>query len=292
MCVHFVSIGHCEVFKEELPITTANTRDCPRLAASSYLNTAPLIWSFQYGTRQNVARLLTDAAPARCADLLARGQVEAALVPIIEYQRIPEVRVVPGVCVGSHSAVRSVVLVSKYDDLKNVRKVALDTSSRTSQALVKIIFREFLELEPQWESFSPDLEVMMASNDAALLIGDPGMKIPAQGLHVFDLASLWRGFTGTGFIFAMWMLRAGAVELIKSVDFVGARDEGLRQIDSIISQSENYLPLSREEIREYLTTNITFQVDETLERGMRLYFELALRHGLIEDNKPLQYMKS
>jgi len=125
----------------------------PRIAASSYLNTAPLIWSFLRGSRRHKVRLVTDAAPARCADLLASGEVDAALVPIIEYQRIPEVRVVPDVCVGSHSTVRSVVLVSKYDDLKNVRSVALDSSSRTSQALVKIIFLEFLDHEPNWESW-------------------------------------------------------------------------------------------------------------------------------------------
>ena len=111
--------------------------------------------------------------------------MEAALVPIIDYQRIPEIRVVPDVCVGSQAAVRSVVLISKYDDLKKVRSVALDDSSRTSQALVKIIFREFLGCKPQWEPYSPDLRVMMQSNDAALLIGDPAMKIAASGLHVF-----------------------------------------------------------------------------------------------------------
>jgi chorismate dehydratase len=233
---------------------------------------------------------VTDAAPARCADLLGRGEVEAALVPIIEYQRIPEIRVVPGVCVGSHSAVRSVVLVSKYEDLKNVRRVALDVSSRTSQALVKVIFREFLALEPNWESASPDLEVMMESNDAALLIGDPGMTIPPQGLHVFDLASLWHRFTDTGFVFAMWMARSGAVDAIRGVDFAGARDEGLEQIEKIISQCENDVPLSREEIREYLTANITFEIDESLEKGMRLYFELAWKHGLIENNKPLEFI--
>lgn len=235
-------------------------------------------------------QLVTDAAPARCADLLAREQVEAALVPVIEYQRIPEVRVVPGVCVGSHSAVRSVVLVSKHDDLKNVRRVALDASSRTSQALVKIIFREFLCVEPEWESASPDVQVMMEGNDAALVIGDPAMKIPAKDFHVFDLASLWHRFTDTGFVFAMWMARAGAVAAISKLDFAGARDEGLEQIERIVDQYENEVPLPREEIRKYLTDNITFQIDEGLEKGMRLYFELALKHGLIENNNPLKFL--
>lgn len=235
-------------------------------------------------------RLVTDAAPARCADLLAREQVEAALVPVIEYQRIPGIRVVPGVCVGSHSAVRSVVLVSKHDDLTNVRRVALDASSRTSQTLVKIIFREFLDAEPEWESASPDVQVMMESNDAALIIGDPAMRILPPELHIFDLASLWRRFTDTGFVFAMWMVRAGAVAAISKLDFAGARDEGLEQIERIVDQYENEVPLPREEIRKYLTDNITFQIDESLEKGMRLYFELALKHGLIENNKPLKFL--
>lgn len=235
-------------------------------------------------------RLVTDAAPARCADLLARDQVEAALVPVIEYQRIPGIRVVPGVCVGSHSAVRSVVLVSKHDDLTNVRRVALDASSRTSQTLVKIIFREFLDAEPEWESASPDVQVMMESNDAALIIGDPAMRILPPELHIFDLASLWRRFTDTGFVFAMWMVRAGAVAAISKLDFAGARDEGLEQIERIVDQYENEVPLPREEIRKYLTDNITFQIDESLEKGMRLYFELALKHGLIENNKPLKFL--
>jgi chorismate dehydratase len=235
---------------EEELLITSNIKDLPRLAASSYLNTAPLIWSFQHGNHRDAVHLVTDAAPARCADLLARREVEAALVPIIEYQRIPGVRVVPDVCVGSHTAVRSVVLVSKHDDLNNVRRVALDTSSRTSQALVKIVFREFLNREPDWESSRPDLQGMLEHNDAALLIGDPAMKIPPQGLHVFDLASLWRRFTDTGFVFAMWMVRGGAVEATRQVDFAGARDEGLEQIERIIAQYEIDVPLSPEDIRE------------------------------------------
>jgi chorismate dehydratase len=233
---------------------------------------------------------VTDAAPARCADLLARREVAAALVPIIEYQRIPDVRVVPGVCVGSHQAVRSVVLVSKLDELKSVKRIALDASSRTSQALVKIIFREFLGFEPEWESSTPDVQAMLKNCDAALLIGDPAMKVSVADVHVFDLATLWHQFTGAGFVFAMWMVRADAVAAVNDVDFAGARDEGLREVEQIISQYENELALPRAEIRKYLTQNITFRLDESLERGLRLYFELAHKHGLIENNKPLDFV--
>jgi chorismate dehydratase len=291
--ISLASRGEVLVIGENI-ISIANSqgRRRPSVAASSYLNTAPLIWSFQQGRLQGTVELVTDTAPARCGDLLARGEVEAALVPIIEYQRIPGARVVPGVCVGSHSAVRSVVLVSNYDDLKDVRRVGLDESSRTSQALVKIIFREFLNQEPQWETSSPDIEAMMKDHDAALIIGDPAMNITLPDVHVFDLASLWRRYTNTGFVFAMWMARAESVERARDIDFAGARDEGLEQVEKIISESESDLPLPRAEIRKYLTENITFHLDDELEKGMRLYFELARKHGLIESNKPLEFIAS
>ncbi len=90
----------------------------PRIAASSYLNTAPRIWSFIHGARRDAVNLLTDTAPARCAEMLARGEVDVALVPVIEYQRLDGVSIVPDVCVGSRSAVRSVVLATKRNNLR------------------------------------------------------------------------------------------------------------------------------------------------------------------------------
>src|SRR5216684_7676215 len=141
-----------------------------RVAASSYLNTAPLIWSFIQGGQRNSVDLFTDTAPARCAEMLARGEVDAALVPVIEYQRLAGVSIIPDVCVGSRSAVRSVVLATRRNNLKKVTRVALDDSSRTSVALVKIIFREFLGFEPEWQVRRPVLSEMLEENDAALII--------------------------------------------------------------------------------------------------------------------------
>src|SRR5437879_4392579 len=149
----------------------------PRIAASSYLNTAPLIWSFIHGSQRDAVELFTDRSPARCAEMLASDEVDAALVPVIEYQRIPDIVIVPDVCVGSRSAVRSVVLVTRRNNLKKITRVALDDSSRTSVALVKIIFREFLGFEPEWRTSAPDLKSMLAEADAALIIGDPAMKV-------------------------------------------------------------------------------------------------------------------
>lgn len=263
----------------------------PRIAASSYLNTAPLIWSFIHGSQRDAVELITDAAPARCAELLANGEVEAALVPVIEYQRTPDLVIVPDVCVGSRSAVRSVVLVSRLNNLKKVKRVALDNSSRTSVALVKIIFREFLGFEPEWEVSDPDFQSMLRKADAALIIGDPAMKIPRDQFRVFDLATLWHEFTGFGFVFAMWMARKEGAETIRGIDFAAARDEGLMHLDDIVSQSQGELGLSEKEIKQYLTENIAFRMNEEIENGLKRYFELTARHRLIDATRPLEFIR-
>ncbi len=261
----------------------------PRIAASSYLNTAPLIWSFLHGSKQNAVELFTHQAPARCAEMLSGGEVQAALVPVIEYQRIPDIEIVPDVCVGSRSAVRSVVIASKLNNLKKVKRVALDDSSRTSVALVKIIFREFLGFEPEWQAARPDLRLMLEHNDAALVIGDPAMKIPRDQFRIFDLATLWHDFTGLGFVFAMWMAGSKYAEQVRPVDFKAARDEGLAHLDEIAAGYEDKT-LTPEQIQDYLTRNIAFQMNEDMLKGLRLYFELAQKNGLIEKVRPLDFI--
>lgn len=235
-------------------------------------------------------QLLTDAAPARCADMLARGEVEAALVPVIEYQRIPEIMIVPEVCVGSRERVRSVVLVTKDAELKDVRSVALDTSSRTSATLVQIIFREFLGFEPEWRPRAPDLGAMLKETDAALIIGDPAMTFARESLRVYDLASLWREHTGLGFVFAMWMAREAAAESVRGVDFAGARDEGLARVEEIINSYEDALRLSRAELREYLLENISYMLDAEMHEGLDLYYRLAHKHGLLSALRSLRML--
>lgn len=263
-----------------------------RIAASSYLNTAPLIWSFINGPRKDDVELFTHQAPARCAEMLSDGEADAALVPVIEYQRIPDIAIVPDVCVGSRSAVRSVVIASKLNNLKKVKRVALDDSSRTSVALVKIIFREFLGFEPEWQVSPPDLRSMLEHHDAALIIGDPAMKISRERFRVFDLATLWHDYTGFGFVFAMWMMRSNHAKHIRAIDFKAAREEGLAHLDEIAAGYEDKPTLSHDEIKDYLTRNIAFQMDEHMMKGLELYFDLARKHELINDAKLLNFIRA
>ena len=262
----------------------------PRLAASSYLNSVPLIWSFMHGSRRRDVELITDAAPARCADLLARAAVDAALVPVIEYQRIPEILIVPEVCVGARRAVRSVRLATRGAELKDARTVALDTSSRTSAALAQIIFREFLGREPRFTPCEPNLNQMLDAHDAALMIGDPGMMFQPEGLRVFDVASLWCEYTGLSFVFAMWMARESAQAKISKVDFAGACDEGLAHVEAIAAQYEDILNRPRSELCSYLLENICYKLDHEMRAGLELFYKLAYKHHLIPAIRPLRLL--
>lgn len=222
--------------------------------------------------------------------MLANSEVQAALVPVIEYQRLENVSLIPGVCVGSKKEVRSVVLVSKLDELAKVKSVALDESSRTSATLVKIIFREFLDSEPVWTNCSPDLDLMLQTNDAALIIGDPAMTFSREERKIWDMASLWRKHTDLGFVFAMWLVRNDAVKTLSRIDFRGARDEGVAHIDQIVASYLEKIPLTRGELFHYLTENISYEIDDSMDKGLRLYFNLALKHDLIGGVKPLQFV--
>lgn len=261
-----------------------------RISASSYSNTAPLIWSFLYGANRGRFELILDNAPARSAELLRQKRVDAALVPVIEYQRIEDVLLVPDVCVGAKETVRSVCLVTRGADLKSVKSVALDVSSKTSVALVKIIFREFLTREPKFKEANPNLETMLADSDCALLIGDPALAIDEKIYRKFDLAETWKSFTDFGFVFAMWMANAEKAAAAKQINFQDARDEGLNHLDEIIANYAPEISLAPGDFRTYLSENICYAVDDSMRKGLELYFELARKHHLIERLKPLRFV--
>jgi chorismate dehydratase len=295
-----------------------------RISASSYSNTAPLIWSFLYGSQHGRVEIILDNAPARSAQLLEQDRVDTALVPVIAYQQIDGLRMIPDVCVGARRRVRSVALVTRGCELPDVKSVALDVSSKTSVVLTKIIFREFLGFEPEWRDAEPNVETMLASADAALLIGDPALSIPDCGtrnaeslssssavdsteiidhtnsafrvprsafedsaIKKFDLAALWHQYTGLGFVFAMWMTRAER----SPTDFAAARDEGLGHLDEIAANYSGEIGLSREEMMSYLSENISYSIDDPMQKGLKLYFDLAGKCGLIEAARSPRYLE-
>lgn len=232
------------------------------------------------------AELIMDNAPARSAELLAQDRVDAALVPVIAYQMLDDARLLPDVCVGAKRQVRSVCLVTDGRELSDVKSASLDISSRTSVVLTKIIFREFLGFEPEWRDAEPDIKAMLANNDAALIIGDPALMVDESRFRKYDLAELWHKHTGLGFVFAMWMTRRESV----IVDLAAARDEGVASLPAIAANYSASTGLAPNDMLSYLSDNISYSIDNSMQNGMDLYFDLAEKHGLIEQNRPLEFV--
>jgi chorismate dehydratase len=229
--------------------------------------------------------------------MLAEGSADAALIPVIEYQRVPGLKVAPGACVASKKSVRSVLLASRVP-IAHVRSVALDTSSRTSAALIQIILGRFYELDVQYQPSPPMLESMLESNDAALIIGDPAMLIDRSALHVYDLAEEWRKHTGLPFVFAFWAIRADStawfergVDEDRIIDFSAAKLEGTAHAGELADLYSRRLGLPRDDLFSYLTEAISYDLDEESLQGLRLYYELAREGGLIREAQKLVFLE-
>ncbi len=260
-----------------------------RISFIEFLNAAPLGWSFLHGRLEGRHEMLLDV-PAECARRLRDGEADAGLIPVIEYQRIPGLEVVPGIGIASREEVRSVLFVSRKP-FREVESVAVDTSSRTSVALLRILFEEFhgcrgVLLEPA----PPHPGSMLSNYDAALLIGNPALQVSPQGLYVYDLAREWHRFTGLPFVFAFWGIREtaaadGLAELLHE-----ALAEGLAAVPLIAEWYSTRLPLAPLEIRRYLTTNLEYRLDPACLKGLETFYSLAHKHHLIDGVRPLRFV--
>lgn len=270
-----------------------------RIAASTYLNSAPLVYSFTQGLFRSKYDFIGDEAPSRCAEMLRSGQCEIALIPVIECQRIPDLRIIPDIAVASKDRVRSVLIASRRP-LEEVRTMTLDPSSRTSQALVKILFQRRYGILPDFTERAPEPSVVsrntLDSADAALVIGDPAMRLESSArrldLKIYDLAEEWRAMTGLPFVFAVWAVREEACVDAPGLarDFLAAKREGVDRIEQIAAQYAAELELPQNELLDYLSQNVNYDLDKENLAGMRLYFDLARDCGLITQSRELRFV--
>jgi chorismate dehydratase len=258
-----------------------------RLGAVSYLNARPLTWALdQEPGRWQVRYDL----PSVCAALLASGAVDLGLVPSIEYLTSPAYRLIPGVGIGSHGAVASVALYSRVP-LDEVRRIGLDTSSRTSIALVRILCARRWAIQPEFVAHAPDLADMTRVNDAGLLIGDPALEADhaSLGLTKFDLGAEWTALTGLPFIYAAW---TGPGRGLTSEDVAALQDAQQRGVDAFDAIAEEYGGGDRAAVARagrYLRDNMRYGLGEQEAAGLQLFLDYAADLGLAPSRRTLEY---
>ena len=257
-----------------------------RVCAISYLNTVPLMWNFDHGCRAAELRRQFDVdytVPSNCAQMLAEGSADIGIIPTAAYATIPGLRILPDVAIASKHAVRSILLISAKP-IDEIRSVALDKSSRTSAALLKVLFR-IQDRDVAYFPEDPYLDIMLAKHDAALLIGDPALQVDPARYQVWDLAQEWRSLTGKPFVYAFWAARESAAseeELAQAAEaFRDSRDEGLQHVHEIARDWHVKLSLPEETLSRYLTHNIHYVLDSENLAGMQLFFRLAASYGIL-----------
>jgi chorismate dehydratase len=248
--------------------------DVLRASLVDYVNAWPLTWGLLRRAVEGV-EALTDI-PSACADRLARGEVEAGLVPSVEAARIPGIRIVRGVGIASRERVRSVILVSRRP-LEAAKTVALDVASRSSAAMARILFHDLLGVKPQFHAAAPDLDQMLSHHDAALLIGDPALRADLSGLHVLDLADGWRRLTGLPFVFAVWAVRPS----VPPEPFLWSREYARTHASEILDAAAARTGMAREVLAEYLDGNLHHDLAEEDEKGLAEFYRRAHAHGLL-----------
>ena len=291
-----------------------------RISIVEFLNTAPLVWGFTDGPLAGKYDL-SFAVPSRCAEDLRAGRADVGIIPSIEYQRMEDVVALPGMAIASKQEVRSLLVVSKVP-IEAAQSLALDTNSRSTVGLARILSRRHWNIDPEFIDMPPDPDEMLARADAALVIGDPALRLrlhvdalqakepgatgccccggdddeqPVKGvemLFVYDMAQQWREMSGLPAVLAIWVARRGVLTPEIAADFSASRDYGLSHIGDIAEGAALKLELPPRELERYLTDNIDFSLDDENLAGLRRYYEECAAARLIPRARELEFVSA
>jgi len=288
-----------------------------RISVVEFLNTAPLVWGFTEGPLAGKYDL-SFAVPSLCAEALRRGEADIGIIPAIEYQRMNgDMVALPGMAIASKGEVRSLLIVAKKP-IELAKRIALDTSSRSTVALVRMLAAERWKIFPEFIDAAPDASEMLRTADAALVIGDPALSIslkmdilagkapsgeqccqgdpddmPVPGfetLFVYDVVHQWRQLTGKPSVLALWVAGRDVVTPELVHDFWASKKYGQDHVREIAEAASSKLDMSPRSLERYLTENINFDLDEENLSGLRLYFEKAAAAGLIPRVRPVEFV--
>jgi chorismate dehydratase len=218
---------------------------------------------------------LEFAIPAVCADHLASGVADIGIVPSFELTR-QNLETIPGAGIACHGPVRSILLISSRPAAQ-IRTLAADSSSRTSVELARVILSRKYGAKPALIRQAPNLDAMLQSADAALIIGDPALRIDPARLpyHSYDLGAEWVEMTGLPMVFAVWAAHPGIVPAELADAFRQSCRYGRERIEAIVSAEAARREFAPELVREYLTRHIVHELTPRDYEGMELFLSYA-----------------
>jgi chorismate dehydratase len=264
-----------------------------RLGAVGYLNARPLVFELE---RSSLFSLRFDL-PSRCAELLHAGEIDLGLIPSIEYTHGGPYAVVPDLAIASRGPVASVAIYTTRP-MTEARSIALDTSSRTSVALVKVLCQRAYRIQPVLKPAPPDLSAMLAQADAALIIGDnalfqSGGAVAVEGrtttIEKIDLGQSWTSLTGLPFVYAFWAGKRGGATARHVEALVAARDRGISNVDAVAAAYYPESPARKKVAAKYLRDNIGYRLGDEERAGLELFYRYAAEVGAAGPSSGLEF---
>jgi len=258
-----------------------------RIGAVGYLNARPLTWALDRSPEYWDVRY---DLPAVCAALLHRGETDLGLIPSIEYLQSPDYRFVPGVGIGSRGPIASVALYTRVP-VNEIRSIALDTSSRTSVSLIRVLCHHRFRIAPRFEPHGPDLAAMTREHDAGLLIGDPAFDVDhlSLGLTKVDLGDEWTAMTGLPFIYATWTGRPGAIADADVRALQEAQAEGVASRLAIAEEYGRGDAARATKAANYLRDNVKYGLGADEATGLQTFLDYAADLGLAPRRRQLEF---
>ena len=258
-----------------------------KIGAVVYLNARPLTWSLD---REPERWQIRYDLPSVCSRLLHAGDIDLGLVPSIDYLESPDYRFVLGVGIGSRGPIASVALYSRVP-IDRIRQIALDTSSRTSVTLIRVLCRHRFGIEPEFVAHGPDLAAMTTHHDAGLLIGDPAFDADhaSLGLRKIDLGEEWTDMTGLPFVYAAWTGRSGAVTADDVRALQEAQAEGVAAADRIAAEYGRGDGARTARAAAYLRDNVKYGLGPDEAAGLQLFLDYAADMGLAPQRRALEF---
>ncbi|MDH5762056.1 MAG: menaquinone biosynthesis protein [Nitrospinota bacterium] len=258
-----------------------------------FLNAQPLLIPLREKEAQLGVTMVTGS-PAELAGQLQAGQLDLAMIPSIEYLRNPlAYRLLPGIAVASRGPVNTVLFVSQKP-LEEVQSVALDARSRTSAALLQVLFGDVFPWNVFLETSDPDPAEMLKEHDASLIIGDPAFRVRASfpNLHIYDLSELWFEQTGKTFVHAVVAVRQ-EIELDQEflVTMQEVKGEGMAQIESIAQAAAKKLGIAFETCRDYLENKIIYDLGKEEMIGLQHFRDVCFEKGLLEQKEMIKFVQ-
>lgn len=272
-----------------------------RVGAVSFLNTKPLIYPFLNEEIKTDFALTIDV-PSRLALLLSRGEIDVGLISIIEYFRAnpshASYSILPDISIASHASVRSIQLFSRVP-IHEIQRIGLDTNSRSSVALLKILLTKKYKISPAFTTCRPTINPKTALHnrqdvpfDAVLLIGDPALRHLGSTAYSIDLGEAWYKLTGLPFVYACWVARKEADLGNLQRVLLESKARGIAQISKIAGIEAKRLGLPEMLCFDYLQNYIKYDLGELEIAGLELFYKYAVKNDLAPPDRSLSFASS